>query len=70
MCFGFHVRERYYYDFEKYSMTIGSKYWIEGILYKTTNIDSGFRSADLWPLYFPAIQSQLKLFEDGSIADS
>ena len=70
MCFGFHVRERYYYNFEKYSMTIGSKYWIEGILDKTTNIASGFRAAGLWPLYFPAMQRQLKFFKYSSIADS
>ena len=53
MCFGFHVRERYYYNFEKDTMTIELKSWIEVILDKTTNIATGFRAAGLWPFSFP-----------------
>ena len=38
---------------KKDAMTIGSKDWREVILDKTTNIDSGFRAAGMWPLSFP-----------------
>ena len=69
MCLGFHFRERYYYNFEKYAMNIGSIARIEGLLYKTTNIASGFRAAGLWPLSFIAMQHRLKLFKDGGTAD-
>ena len=55
---------------KKDSMTIGSKYWREGIKYKTTNIATGLIAAVMWPLYSPAMQLQLKLFKDSSIADS
>ena len=55
---------------KKDAMTIGSKAWREGILDKTTNIASGFRAAGLWPLSFPTMQRQLKLFKGGSIVDS
>ena len=51
-------------------MTIGSKYWIEGILDKTTDIASVFRAAGLRPLSSPVIQHRLKLFKDSRIADS
>ena len=51
-------------------MTIGSKTWREGILYKTKNIASVFRTACLWPLYFTSMQRRLKLFKYGGIADS
>ena len=70
MCFGFHVRELYYHNFEKYAMNIGSEYCREGILDKTTNIDSGFRAAGLWPLYFTDMQCSLNLFKYGGITDS
>ena len=46
-------------------MTIGSKYWREGILDKTKVIDYGFREAGLWLFSFPDIQRRLKLFKDG-----
>ena len=55
---------------KKYAMTIGSKYWIEGILDKTTDIASVFRAAGLRPLSSPVIQHRLKLFKDSRIADS
>ena len=55
---------------KKDAMTIGSKTWSEGILDKNSDIASGFRAAGLWPLSFPAMQHQLKLFKDGGIADS
>ena len=55
---------------KKYAVTIVPKAWKEGILDKTTNIASGFRSAGLRPLYFPAMQGLPKLFKDGSIANS
>ena len=51
-------------------MTIGSKDGREGILDKTTNIDSGFREAGMWRLYFNFIQHRLKLFKYNGIADS
>ena len=68
--FGFHVRELYYYDFEKNEMTIGSKTWREGILDKTKNIASGFIASVLWTLSFPDMQLRLKLLKDGDIAVS
>ena len=48
-------------------MTIGSKAWIEGMLDKSTNIDSGFIAVVLWPFYFTSKQHRLKLFKDGGI---
>ena len=48
-------------------MTISSKAWREGMLAKTTNIASGFKSAGLWPLRFPATQHRLTLFKEGGI---
>ena len=51
-------------------MTIGYKAWREGILDKNTNVDSGFRGAGMWHLYFPSMRRQLKLFKGGGIADS
>ena len=41
---------------KKDALTIGSKAWREGIEYKTTNVASGFGTAGLWPLSFPAMQ--------------
>ena len=55
---------------KKYAMNLGSKAWIEGILNKTKNIDSGFRAAGIFLLYFSTMQRQLKLFKDGGIAVS
>ena len=55
---------------KKYTMTIGSKSWREGIIDKTKIIASWFISAGLWRLSVPAMQCQLKLFKDGGIADS
>ena len=49
-------------------MTDGSKTWREVIQSKTTNIDSGFISIGLWPLYFTSMQFWLKLSKDGDIA--
>ena len=49
-------------------MTIGSKYWREGIEYKTTNTASGFIAAVLWYLSIPAMQRRLELFKDCGIA--
>ena len=68
--FGFHVRELYYYDFEKNEMTIGSKTWREGILDKTKNIASVFIASVLWNFFFPDMQLLLKLLKDVDIADS
>ena len=69
MCFGFHVRERYYNDFEKYAMGIGLKARREGIIYETTDIASGSRAAGLQPLSFPSMKRWLKLFKVVSIMD-
>ena len=55
---------------KKLATTIGSKYWREGIEFKTKNDDYGFRAAGMWPLFFSAMQRRLKLFKDGGIADS
>ena len=54
---------------KKYAMTIGSKYWREVILDKTTTIDSGFRAEFLITLSSPAMQRRF-LFKDGGIVDS
>ena len=55
---------------KKYAMNLGSKAWIEGILNKTKNIDSGFRAAGIFLLSFSTMQRRLKIFKDGGIADS
>ena len=49
------------------AMNIESKAWREGVLDKTTNIDSGFRAAGLWNFSFPAIYIWLTLFKKGGI---
>ena len=51
-------------------MTIGSKDWKKVMLDKATYIASGFSAACLWPLSFPVMQHQLKLFKDDGIAGS
>ena len=53
---------------KKDAMDVGSRSWIEGIKYKTTNIASGFIASGLWPLSFPSMPCRLKLFKDGGIA--
>ena len=50
-------------------MTIGSKSWREGILYKTTNNTSGFIAAGLCPLSLLAMQRQFKSFKNGGVVD-
>ena len=50
---------------KKYAMTIGSKYWREGIEFKTTNISSWFIVAGLWHLSFSDMQHWLKKLRMG-----
>ena len=55
---------------KKHAIIIGSKACRETNLDRTTNIDSGFIVACMWPLSFTVMKVPLNLFKVGGILDS